>query len=52
VPFSSRWQARRASGGPVTTLAAQGGTYPSRVKALAALAADFEHARRRATLAR
>jgi hypothetical protein len=52
APFSSGWEARRASGGPVTTLAAKGGRYPSRAKALAALAADAEHARRRATLAR
>ena len=36
APFSSRWEARRASGGPVTTLAARGGMYPSRTKALAA----------------
>ena len=52
APFSSRWEARRASGGPVTTLAAKDGRYPSRVKALAALAAEVEHARRRATVAR
>lgn len=52
IPFSSRWQARRASGGPVTTLAARDGRYPSRARALAALAAEAEHARRRATAAR
>jgi hypothetical protein len=52
APFSSGWEARRASGGPVTTLAAKGGLYPSRAKALAALAADAEYARRRVTMAR
>src|SRR5260370_26981995 len=51
APFASGWTARRASGGPVTSLAAKGGKYPSRVKALTVLAADFEHAPRRATMA-
>lgn len=46
APFTSGWTARRASGAPVT-FRANGGTYPSWARALAAQADGFEHGRPR-----
>jgi hypothetical protein len=45
------WTARRDSGSIVTTPRARSGRYPTRIKALAALAGEFESARRRAVTA-
>ena len=45
------WEATRASGGVMRTGAGPRGTYPSRIKALTALAAEHEHRRRATTTA-
>lgn len=45
------WTARRDSGSIVTTPQARSGRYPTRIKALAALAGEFESARRRGVTA-
>jgi len=45
------WTARRDSGSIVTTPQARSGRYPTRIKALAALAGEFESARRRVVTA-
>jgi hypothetical protein len=43
------WEARRVGGARLTTGSGAGGRFPSRIKALTMLAAQFEHTRRAAT---